>query len=64
MPQAGFEPQVKSPAFYEASALHPSHHGWVTKKSSRDIKNLDIMSIYILSFSSLTISIFIKQGPS
>ena len=29
--QAGFDPMAQSPASYEASALPPSHHGWITK---------------------------------
>ena len=30
MSQAGFEPLVHSDTSYEADALHPSHHGWIT----------------------------------
>ena len=29
MPQAGIHPPAQSHAFYEASALPPSHHGWI-----------------------------------
>ena len=29
MPQAGIDPPVQSHASYEASALPPSHHGWI-----------------------------------
>ena len=29
MPQAGIDPPPQSHASNEASALHPSHHGWM-----------------------------------
>ena len=29
MPQAGFDPPEQSHASYEASAILPSHHGWI-----------------------------------
>ena len=29
VPQASFEPPLESHASYEASILHPSHHGWI-----------------------------------
>ena len=29
MPQVGIDPPVQSHASYEASALPPSHHGWI-----------------------------------
>ena len=31
MPQVGFDPPALSHACYEASALPPSHHGWIYK---------------------------------
>ena len=30
MPQAGIDPPVQSHASYEASALPPSHHSWMS----------------------------------
>ena len=34
MPQAGIDPPAQSHATYEASALPPSHHGWILRWSS------------------------------
>ena len=34
MAQAGIDPPAQSHASYEASALHPSHHGWIPKISN------------------------------
>ena len=45
MPQAGIDPPRQSHATYEASALPPSHHGWIIiKNNNPQIKNRELFS--------------------